>query len=213
MSQHYPYPVFLRLEDKPCLVAGGGNVAYRKALDLVECGARVTVVAETPSPEVAELAESGRITLVRRRFRPEDLAGMFLVFAATDDRVVNADIAEQAHGRGILVNAVDDPERCDFISGAVVKQGPLRIAVSTSGCGPLIASRIRGEIEERYSESFGTYVTLAGEIREFIISEERDEERKREALACLADEEMYHVFLRCGKERVWERIRKILTSL
>lgn len=212
VSQHNTYPVFLRLEDRPCLIVGGGAVAYRKALDLIECGAQVTVVAEAPSPEVVTLAEGGRLALARRWFRPEDLAGIFLVFAATDDREVNAGIAGLARERGILVNAVDDPQRCDFISGAVVKQGPLRIAVSTSGCGPLIAARVRDSIGERFGGQFGAYVALAGEIREFIVSEERDKERKRAALSRLADEEMYEVYLRCGKEKVWENIRKMLTS-
>jgi precorrin-2 dehydrogenase/sirohydrochlorin ferrochelatase len=213
VRKHYPYPVFLRLENKPCLVVGGGAVALRKALDLVECGGRVTVVAETLTPEITELEESGDVTLVRRRFRPEDLAETFLVFAATDDRAVNAGIAGLARERNILVNAVDDPDQCDFISGAVVRRGPLCIAVSTSGCGPLIAARIREEIEERYGESRGRFIQLAGEIREYIVSEERDGARKREALSLLADEEMFHLFLRHGEEKVWERIRKILTSL
>jgi len=172
----------------------------------------VTIVAEAPSSEILNLAGNSLVTVNCRRFRPEDMEGAFLVFAATGDTGVNAEIAALARERNILVNAVDDPERCDFISGAVMKRGPLRIAVSTSGCGPLIASRIRDDIEKRYDESFGTYITLAGEIRDYILSKEVDEERKKMALALLADEKTCRIFLRHGKEKVWERILKMLTS-
>lgn len=209
MHTPHPYPVFLRLAERPCLVVGGGTVATRKALDLVESGARVTVVAERPSSDMEDLANRGRIALARRRFEPADLDGMFLVFAATDDRAVNAGIAGLARERGVLVNAVDDPERCDFISGAVVKRGPLRIAVSTSGCSPAFAGRIRREIEERYGDACGSFLELAGEIRESVLAEEPDEDRRKRALSRLADEEMYTLYLRFGKERVWEEIRKI----
>ncbi len=219
MNQEYPvrtphpYPVFLRLAERSCLVVGGGKVAFRKALDLAESGAQVTVVAEAPSPGMEELAKQCRVVLERRPFEPDDLKGMFLVFAATDDRAVNASISELARTHGVLVNAVDDPDRCDFISGAVVKRGPLRIAVSTSGCCPAYAARVRREIEEQYDESRGEFLELAGEIRESVLAEEQNEERRKQVLSRLADEEMYTIYLRCGKERVWEEIRKIRFSL
>ena len=175
-------------------------------------GAAVTVVAETPAPEMETLASRGSIRLIVRRVEPADLRGMFLVIAATDDERVNASIAEQARAEGILVNAVDDPAYCDFLSGAVVKRGPLRIAVSTNGCGPLIASRIRSEIEERFDESFGVYVELAGEIRASILSESCARERKDEALRWIAGRDAYDRFLGSGKEEVWKEVRTILFS-
>lgn len=207
-----PYPVFLRIEEIPCIVVGGGAVACRKTLDLLDSGARTTVIAETAAPELAELAEGGRITLIRRRFRPDDLDGMFLVFAATDDREVNAGIARLAREKHLLVNAVDDPENSGFISGAVVKRGPLSIAVSTNGCGPLIAARIRDELGARFDESRGEFITLAGEIRRFIISGDHGESARACAIARLADEDLYEIFLRHGKEMVWSEIRKTLSS-
>jgi precorrin-2 dehydrogenase / sirohydrochlorin ferrochelatase len=207
-----PYPVFLRIDGRPCLVVGGGIVAHRKALDLLECGALVTVVAETPSPAMAALAESSAVRLIVRRVGPEDIRGAFLVFAATDDERVNAEIAGLAREAGILVNAADDPDRCDFILGAVVKRGPLRIAVSTSGCGPLIASGIRRELEEQYDEPFGSWVAAAGEIRARILAEPCPRVRKDEALQWVAGRSAHETFLESGSEGVWSKVRNILSS-
>lgn len=207
-----PYSVFLLVSGKPCTIIGGGVIAHRKALELLGCGARVTVVAETPSPEIQKLAAEERIVLVRRRFGPEDVREAFLVFAATDNARVNIEVSEAARGLGILVNAVDDPGRSDFISGSVLRRGPLQIAVSTSGCGPKIAARIRRELEERYPESIADFIAFAGELREHIFSEDRGRKHRDEALSWIASEEAFALYLRSGKERIWEEIRKILFS-
>jgi precorrin-2 dehydrogenase/sirohydrochlorin ferrochelatase len=207
-----PYPVFLLVSGKRCVIAGGGAVAFRKARDLAECGADVTVVAEVPSPDMEELAARGEIELLRRMFAPEDARGAFLVFAATDDDRANAEISETCRREGILVNAVDDPGRSDFISGSVLRRGPLRIAVSTSGCSPKLAARIRRELEGRYDASFGEFVSFAGELREYVLTRDSTRENKDRALSWLASEEAFALFLGLGKEKVWDEIRKTLFS-
>jgi len=207
-----PYPVFWLIAGKPCLVVGGGKIACRKIRDLVECGATVTVVAEDALPEAEELAERGAIRLFNRRFEPDDVDGMTLVIAATDDDAVNAGIAQYARREGIPVNAVDDIGSSDFISGAVVRRGPLRIAVSTSGCSPLISGSIRRELEERYDESFGAYIELAGELRTFILSAECGRTVKDDALRWIAGRTAYDLFVRSGEEPVWKHVKTILFS-
>jgi precorrin-2 dehydrogenase / sirohydrochlorin ferrochelatase len=206
------FPVFLKLEGKRCLVVGGGKVAYRKILDLLDCGADITAVAEDPIPECTEIAEKGKLTLLARCFRPEDIEGAFLVFAATDDDEVNAEVSDLARRKGILANIVDDPAKCDFFSGSVVKRGPLQIAISTGGSSPSISQKIRRELEERYSESYGEFIDTAGEIRKEILASGLTEERKRLSLQWLAGEEAYTVFINSGKATVWEEVRKILFS-
>ena len=207
-----PYPIFLLVEGKTCVIVGGGSVAVRKVRDLLECRARVTVVAESPFPAMVEMADRGQITLHARRFATEDVRGAFLVFAATDDDRVNAEVSDACRQAGNLVNAVDDPGRSDFISGAVVQQGPLRIAVSTSGCSPKLAARIRRELEVRYDASFGEYVSFAGELREYVLTQDILREKKDNALSWIASEEAFTLFLRLGKEKVWDEIRKMLFS-
>jgi len=206
------YPVFLKLQGKRCLVVGGGGVAYRKIIDLLDCGADITVVAEEPIPECIDIAAKGSVKLLSRRFRPEDIEGAFLIFAATDDDVVNAEVAALARREGILVNAVDDPMQCDFLSGAVVKRGPLRIAVSTGGSSPLIARKIRCELEERYSESLGDFIHAVGEMRKDILAAGCTEERKSHTLKWLTGEDAFTLYLDSGKETLWEEVKKILFS-
>jgi precorrin-2 dehydrogenase / sirohydrochlorin ferrochelatase len=207
------YPLFLKLRGKRCLIIGGGGVAYRKTLDLLECGADVTMVAEKPIKESYDLAQKGEIKLSSRVFRKEDIKGMFIVFAATDDNAVNAEIAALAQREGILVNVVDDPARCDFLSGSVVRRGPLRIAISTSGSSPLIAQKIRCELEKRYDETYGDFIHIAGEIRKNILSSGCMEDKIKLSLDWLAEENAFKLYKISGKEMVWAEVKKILYSL
>jgi siroheme synthase-like protein len=137
------YPIFLSLAGKPVVVAGGGKVGLRKAKGLLEAGARVTVI----SPECAPEFNSLPAKLVRRRFRPADLEGACLVFAATNDRKVNQAVAAAARRRGIPVNVADAAGECDFIVPSRVSAGDLQLAVSTSGRSPRLAAQIRREFE------------------------------------------------------------------
>lgn len=207
------YPLFLKLQGKRCLVIGGGGVAYRKILDLLDCGAVVTMVAEKPIQECYDIAQRGEIKLLSRSFRQEDIKGMFLIFAATDDGEVNAEIAILARREGILVNAVDDPAKCDFLSGSVVTRGPLRIAISTSGYSPLIAHKIRCELEGRYDETYGDFIHAVGEMRKEILASGCMDEKKTLSLNWLAREYAFTLFKTSGKEMVWEEVKKILYSL
>lgn len=209
---HPVYPVFLNLAGRPCLVVGGGPVALRKASDLAEAGARVTVVAEQPHPDLTALAESGTVTLVVRRFAPDDVDGHAVVFAATDDDAVNADIAERARTAGALANAVDNPPDCDFFSGSVIARGPLRIAVSTSGCAPGAAARIRQELETQFGTEWGDYLTLIGDIRRHIIARKLSPEKKRAILSWLCGDEAFTIFQESGQEALWKQARQRISS-
>lgn len=138
------YPVFLDLKDRPVLVVGAGKVALRKTRGLLEAGARVTVIAPECEPEFEDLA----LRLVRRRFRATDLAGVFLVFAATDDRLTNHRIGIAAKGRGLLANIADSAEECGFIVPARVHRGDIQIAISTGGENPRLSAELRKKLEE-----------------------------------------------------------------
>jgi len=208
-----PLPVFLDVRRMRCLVAGGGHVALRKVQDLIESGARPVVVAVKPLPELERMADTGMVELHARRFRPEDLDDVRLVFAATDDAAVNTEIARLAGERGILVNAVDDPCNCDFFSSAVVKRGQLRIAVSTSGEFPALAASIKREIEALFPPEWAEYVQIAGEFRRQIIAMTGGDETARlTALRWLASREAFDLYQRHGKERVWSELTSSISS-
>ena len=138
------YPVFLDVADKPVVVIGAGKVALRKVQGLLEAGARVTVVAPRAAAEFAGLA----VTMRRRRFRPSDLDGAALVFAATDDRDVNRAVGRRAKRLGIPVNVADSREECSFLVPARITRGNIQIAVSTGGRSPRMAAALRRKIEK-----------------------------------------------------------------
>ena len=146
MKSHHNrwYPIFLDVRDRPMLVVGAGKVALRKTKGLIEAGARITVVAPRHLPEFEHLP----VRLVRREFRTADLAGVALVFAATDDRLTNHRIAIAAKGRGILANIADAPEECGFLVPARLTRGNVQIAVSTGGTNPRLSAGLRRKLEE-----------------------------------------------------------------
>jgi len=134
------YPIVVRLGGRRALVVGGGQVALRKAAGLVAAGASVTVVA----PHVVDgLRSLERVTIVERAYEPGDLDGVVLVVAATDDPVVQQRIFDDAEARHLLVNAVDDPDRCSFVLPAIERRGPVIVAVSTQGRSPSLAGHLR----------------------------------------------------------------------
>jgi siroheme synthase-like protein len=137
------YPIFLDLKDCSVLVVGAGKVALRKTKGLVEAGARVTVVAPEHSREFERLP----VRIVGREFRTGDLAGAVLVFAATNDRLVNHRIAIAAKGRGIFANIADSAEECGFLVPARLSRGGVQIAVSTGGRNPRLSKDLRQKLE------------------------------------------------------------------
>jgi len=163
------YPVFLDLRDCPCLVVGGGGIALRKIEGLVAAGARVRVVAT----EIQAMPEG--VACVLRAFETQDLDGMRLVIAATDDRRLNAIVAQQARARGLWVNAVDDPAECSFILPALVRRGDLVVAISTGGQSPLLARRIKEQLEQLFGPEYGELAALLGELRRQWLEDPRTE--------------------------------------
>ncbi len=159
------YPVCLDLHDRPCVVIGGGSVAARKVEGLLECGARVTVVAPALAPALETLLQQGRIAVRRRAYAHGDLEGAALAIAATDAREVNARVAAEARARGVWLNAADDPERCDFILPAVIRRGDLQIAISTGGRSPALARRVREDLERLLPAEYGELLPLLAEVR------------------------------------------------
>jgi siroheme synthase-like protein len=159
------YIACLRLEDRRCVVIGGGDVGLEKVEGLLVCGADVTLVAPDAVEQLRELASEGSIRWERRGFEPADLDGTFLVIAATNDTPVNIEVYEEAERRSMLVNVVDVPPLCSFILPAIFRSGPLAIAISTAGASPALAKRIRTEIAEEYGEPYARLAELLNEAR------------------------------------------------
>lgn len=201
------YPISLNIENKLCLVVGGGNVAERKVHSLLECDARVKVVSPAITDGLCELAGAGRIEHRCGEYGPEDLDGVFLVIGATDSDQVNGKVAADCFKRGLLVNVVDDPPNGNFFVPAVVRRGSLQIAISTDGKSPLLARRIREELEQMFGAEYAPLVELLGEIREEAVRSVPDEDRKK-LLAGLVDRQTMSLL----KERKFDRAKERILS-
>lgn len=173
------YPVLLDLRGRKALVVGGGAVATRKIETLVGCGAVVHVIARELSPEIGLLVEEGKIEHIGREFREDALEGAFLVVAATDEASLNHRISVSAKGRGLLVNAVDQPSDCNFIVPSVLRRGDLLISVSTSGKSPALAKKVREELERLFVPEYGPFLTLLGRLRRDILEKDLSQDENR----------------------------------
>lgn len=159
------YPVFLDVQDKPVVIAGGGHVAHQKLGGLIDAGARVTLISPELSPEVQQFVDDGKVTHINREYQDGDMEGYFLAFVATDDGAINKVVADEARSKRVWINAVDDVPNCDFIMPGVVQQGELVLAISTSGQSPAMARKVREDLEEFLGEDDAELLSLAAEVR------------------------------------------------
>jgi siroheme synthase-like protein len=191
------YPINLvRLEERRCIVVGGGDVARRKVESLLEAGARqVVVISPRLGDSLAQLRRRGRIQHLARGYRPGDLKGAFLVIATTDDPKVNRSVSQGAEAEGILINVADDPDHCNFIVPSTLRRGDLVIGVSTGGQSPALAASLRRELERAFGPEYAAFLELAGGLRDRVARELPEGTRARfwydlagsEALALLRD--------------------------
>ncbi|HDX8345923.1 TPA: uroporphyrinogen-III C-methyltransferase [Aeromonas dhakensis] len=159
-------PIFCRLDNKPVLLVGGGEVAERKARLLLDAGAQLTVVAPELDPELAELAANGSIEWLAGEFAPAQLAGKWLVVAATDRREVNALVYQSANQARIFANVVDDPKRSSFIMPSIIDRSPLMVAISSGGKAPVLARLLREKLEAMLPQHLGAVAAFAGSLRD-----------------------------------------------
>jgi precorrin-2 dehydrogenase/sirohydrochlorin ferrochelatase len=160
------YIACLKLTGRKCLVVGGGDIGLEKVEGLLACGGSVTVLAPEAHPELQALAEEGSIEWDRREYAgPEDLEGAFMVIAATNDSEVNIGVYYDAEKRAMLANVVDVPPLCNFILPAIVRTGPLAIAISTAGASPALAKRMKREISDLFGEDYARLAVMLNDVR------------------------------------------------
>ncbi|MBO9597476.1 MAG: bifunctional precorrin-2 dehydrogenase/sirohydrochlorin ferrochelatase [Cohnella sp.] len=209
MSQGYP--IILNLAGRTCIVIGGGAVAARKARGLLEAGATVKVISPKLVPELSAMAETGQIRYEPHEYADGDLEGASLVFAATDRPDVNALVVSEANRRRIPVNAADGSPGGDFIVPAVLRRGDLVLTASASGSGPAVASRIIGELRERYGPEYTDYLIGLRKIRSWIKAEVADPVERRRLLEEASTEqsliEWGRLDDRADKRDIIERLR------
>src|ERR687891_1913864 len=159
------YIACLRLTGRRCVVVGGGDVGLEKVEGLLACDGDVVLIAPEAIEPLRELASEGSIRWEQRGYETGDLEGTFIAIAATNDTDVNIRVFEDAEQRAMLVNVVDVPPLCNFILPAIVRTGPLAIAISTAGASPALAKRIKAEIAEEFGEPYARLAVLLNEAR------------------------------------------------
>ncbi|MCH7521934.1 MAG: uroporphyrinogen-III C-methyltransferase, partial [Candidatus Marinimicrobia bacterium] len=159
------FPIFLKLDGQPCLVVGGGQVAQGKIEGLLQCHARITVIAQEANQTIQALANAQKIDLLERPYEAGDVNGQVLVVAATDHQPTNRLVYQEARRVNIPVNVVDDPPLCSFYYPAVYQEGELKIAISTNGQAPVMAKLIRDDIKEYLGGKYGALIAQVARIR------------------------------------------------
>ena len=160
------YIACLKLTGRKCLVVGGGDVGLEKIDGLLACDAEIVLIAPEACDAVQEYASEGSIDWIRREYAgPADLEGKFMVIAATNDSEVNIGIYYDGEKRAMLANVVDVPPLCNFILPAIVRTGPLAIAISTAGASPALAKRMKREISETFGEDYARLAVILNDVR------------------------------------------------
>ena len=159
-------PIFLKINNRHCVVVGGGDVALRKVSMLLKANAAITLYAPEICHALQALVSENKIKFVQASFTPNQLQGACLVIAATDDEAVNIAVSVASKALNIPVNVVDAPELCSFTMGSIIDRSPVVIAVSSEGNAPVLARYIRAKIETMLPATYGRIADIAGEFRE-----------------------------------------------
>lgn len=190
------FPMMVKLEGRECLVVGGGKVAEDKIFGLIGHGPKITVVSPRAVSGIQKHAGNGVLTWKKRRFSQKDLDGVFMVIAATNSSRINSIIFRACREHGILCNAVDDPENCDFFYPAIVRRGALQIAISTHGLSPALASRLRHDLEQQFGPEWADWLRDVGTKRREILTTRMPDGQKRKQLLEIAAPAAFQQFMR-----------------
>lgn len=183
------YPITLHIEGKKAVVIGGGSVAFRKIKRLLSSGAHVTVVSPDICTGVHELYTAGKLSWQSKIFEEEDLEEALIVMAASGTKSVNASVAAAAKPYQ-LVNIVDDPHAGNFHVPASLTRGKLTISIATDGASPILARKLRDEIDQQFEHDFANYMDFLDKVRQKVVhSLELDRKSKKDILEYAASHE------------------------
>jgi precorrin-2 dehydrogenase / sirohydrochlorin ferrochelatase len=184
------YPLLLKIVRRLCIVVGGGSVAERKAKGLLSAGGEVRIISPEITKSLSCLLQDGKIEHLARNYTNGDLKDAFLVFAATNDRDTNSQVAREAAKRKIMVNVADDTDKCDFVVPSVVRKPPLLFAISTLGVLPGASKKIRQEIVEKIGSDHQVYVRRLSTFRKFLLTTVADESARKEIMDAVLKEDV-----------------------
>jgi len=190
------FPAFLKLTNRQVIIIGGGALAESKLPALLQSGARVRIISPRLNDNLIAQVRANNLDWWPKLYEPGDLAGAFLVIAATSDPEVNSAVFQEAEARRIICNAVDDTDNCHFYYGSIVQRGDLQIAISTNGKSPALAQRLRHELEQQFGPEYAAWLDWLGAARELLRAQNSEPELTKQWLHLLASQPMFKEFLR-----------------
>lgn len=203
------YPIFLDIRNKPCVVIGGGKVAERKAAGLLKAGASVIVISPGLTAQMKKLAQTGKISHIRRRYRKGDLLGKSIAIAASGSREANRAVFEEARNLKIPVNTVDAPLLSSFIVPSVVERFPLAIAISTSGQCPALSKKLRKKLEKEIGKEYANFAKILGAVRTKLLKERVNRDKKDRIIAALVSSDIPALIKRRAKRKIEALVKKV----
>jgi len=206
------YPIFLDIKGKSCVVIGGGSVAERKVLSLLDAGSKVLVISPELTPVLKKLAAKKKISYCPKSYEIGDLKGFFLAYSATDDPKVNKSVFNEAKKEGIFLNVVDVPELCNFIVPSVVDRGNLLIAISTSGKSPAMAKKIRQKLEKEFGKEYAVFLDIMGRIREKVLKRSEESGKNKKIFERLISSPLLGWIKKGKKKEIDKFLKKVLGS-
>ncbi len=205
------YTISMNIKDRACVVVGGGKVAERKTLSLLEAGAVVLVVSPQLTATLKLLESQQKIKVIKRNFIKTDVNNALLVISATDCDKINKEVAAICKEKDILVNIADNPIDSTFHVPSVLRRGDLSITVSTNGKSPALAAKIKKDLSKQYGDEYIEYIELLGELRQKILSEVEDSDRRKKIFQDIVESDLLEL-IQLGKDSlIRERINKCLS--
>lgn len=196
------YPIDLDINNKLCVVIGGGNVALRKIKAILDAGGKVKVIGPAINEEIRYLD----VEVIQRPFQKGDLENAFIAIAATDDEVVNRQVADDATENDVLLNVVDKPDLCQFYVPSVVTRGDLVISISTSGKFPALSKKLRKDLESEFGPEYEKYIELLAGARNKVIAKYADLSKRREILQKIAGLDLIRLIKQGESDKAEEEI-------
>lgn len=206
------YPIFLDIKCKPCVVIGGGKVAERKVLSLLDAGAKVCVISPDATQGIKRLSQRKKLRLVQRHYESGDLKGAFLAYSATNNSSVNRMVFKEAQKKVVLLNVVDVPELCNFIVPSVVERGDLLIAISTSGKSPAMAKKIRQKLEREFGKEYAVFLKIMGIIRKGLLKKGMESDKNKKIFERLIDSPLLDLIRQKKRGEIDSLLREISGS-
>lgn len=204
------FPILVNLERFPCLIIGGGKVAYRKVLSLQEFNAKITILSPKICKPLLELAEKSRIQIIKKYYSKEFIKKYKIIFSATDNPEINKKVRNDCTDEGILLNVVDNPALCDFILPANIKRGNLTVSISTQGQAPFYTKEIKKKLNTIITPIYGDIIDLAGEFRKQLLAKKKTTKNKTKIFKEFASNNWEKILAENGKKSSKYYVQKIL---